>query len=283
MRQLRLAILVSCFFLSPWQSAFAQQEDDEKILSTADEVASDLATIPCSHNERRGAVEALFKKMASDASVVVQTVAGAENVVVTRPGSSSEKIVVGAHYDFVDLGCGAVDNWSGIVVLAHIYRTVLRFPTNKTLVFVGFGNEEKGLLGSKGMASAIGESELPQYCAMINLDSFGLGLPTALTNLSSGSLGALAKEMAGGLKMPFEMTSVPGANSDSTSFLDRSIPAITLSGITPDWMSILHTIRDQGPAVKPASVYLGYRLGLSMLVQIDESPCTTYRGSNPVK
>src|SRR5688572_14714573 len=183
MRRLGVFAVILFFLFLPFaENAFARQAEAEaQLLTTAEEIAEDLSTIPCYHNLRRDAVEALFRKMrAEDVDITIQKVAGAENVIVTRPGKTSERIVVGAHYDFVDLGCGAVDNWTGIVALAHMYRTVARFPTEKTIVFVGFGNEEKGLLGSKGMVAAIAQDQLPQYCAMINLDSFGLAMPSAL-------------------------------------------------------------------------------------------------------
>jgi hypothetical protein len=269
--------------LLPLGAVFARQDDSEepRVLSTPQEVAADLATVPCDSNQRRAAVQALFGRMQAGAAgapeISIQKVEGAENVIVTRPGATAEKIVVGAHYDFVNKGCGAIDNWTGIVALAHLYRSVSRFPTEKTMIFVGFGNEEVGLLGSRGMVAAISQSELPQYCAMINLDSFGLGMPATLGNLSSEAMVGLAQEMAEVLQLPLEKMTVPVANSDSTSFMNRSIPAVTLSGINSDWMSILHSDQDQAATINPASVYLGYRLALSMLFRLDEAPCQTYR------
>src|SRR4030095_11892079 len=78
-----------------------------------------------------------------------------ENLVVIKKGESSEKIVLGAHYDKVSDGCGALDNWTGVVALSHLYRTLKDVPLKKTLVIVAFGKEERGLVGSRAMTNAI--------------------------------------------------------------------------------------------------------------------------------
>jgi hypothetical protein len=46
------------------------------------------------------------------------------NLLVKLAEQSDETIVIGAHYDFIDDGCVAIDNWSGIVAIAHAYRTI---------------------------------------------------------------------------------------------------------------------------------------------------------------
>jgi Zn-dependent M28 family amino/carboxypeptidase len=200
---------------------------------------------------------------------------------VTIQGVEPGKVVIGAHYDFTDLGCGAIDNWTGIVAMAHAYGSVHKLGTKKTTIFVAFGNEEKGLHGSKGMAQAIPKSEIPEYCAVINIDSFGLALPFAFKEVSSPKLTALVEDRAAGLKIPFNQVSIPDADADSSSFLVRNIPAVTLSGLTSGWGTILHTIRDQAKAVDSTSVYLGYRLALATWAMVDTSPCDAYNDEAP--
>src|SRR3712207_7015935 len=46
-----------------------------------------------------------------------------------------------------------------IVALSHLYRTLKDVPLKKTLVFVAFGKEEKGLVGSRAMTDAIGKEQ----------------------------------------------------------------------------------------------------------------------------
>ena len=234
--------------------------------------------MPCKNDERPGAVKALFEKMgAASADVLVEKLKGVENVVIRKPGASEEKIIIGAHYDKVAEGCGALDNWTGIVALAHIYRTLKDVPLQKTVIFVAFGKEEKGLLGSQAMASGIGKDQALQYCAMVNLDSLGLAPPQVMDNVSSKKLGALAEELAREMKMPFGHARIDNASTDSASFIGKKIPAVTIHAMTNDWPKLLHSSNDQASKVKPTSVYAGYRLALALVGRIDEAPCGDFR------
>ena len=112
---------------------------------------------------------------------------------------------------------------------------------------------------------------------MINIDSFGLATPFALDGSSSKKLTELAKSISNPMKIPFAKVQIVGADSDSTSFIRKQIPAITLAGLTRDWQSILHTPSDQKAKVNAESVYLGYRLALAMWKQLDDAECGAFR------
>jgi Iap family predicted aminopeptidase len=127
------------------------------------------------------------------------------------------------------------------------------------------------------MAEAIEKEQVPQYCAMINIDSFGLATPFVLVNISSAKLVELAADLAKQMQIPFAKVRIEGPNSDSSSFNARKIPAVTLSGLSNEWMSVIHTGNDQVKKVKPVSVYLGYRLALAMWSRIEEAPCEAFR------
>jgi hypothetical protein len=79
--------------------------------------------------------------------------------------------------------------------------------------------------------------------------------------------------MAGVLAIPFYKASIGGADTDSTSFRRKGIPAVTLSGLSNKWESIIHTNNDQVKAVMPGSVYRGYRLASAIWNRIDQAPC----------
>jgi Zn-dependent M28 family amino/carboxypeptidase len=258
---------------------YAQQASDDPI-STQTQVQESFAPVPCKEKERLPAVRALFEKMgAAPGDIAVEKYRGADNLVVTMKGAGPGKIVIGAHYDFIDDGCGAIDNWTGIVAMAHVYRTVRQFGIHKTILFVAFGNEEKGLFGSRGMVKAIAKEDLPNYCAMINIDSFGMALPFVLRNISSNKLMALVEERAAVLKVPVNKVTILNAGSDSEAFLERGIPAVTLSGLGLEWEAVLHSKKDQVAAVNHTSVYLGYRLALATWASVDAAPCGTYSES----
>jgi len=211
--------------------------------------------------------------------IAVEKVKGIENVVIRKAAAngSTEKIVVGAHYDKTPNGCGAIDNWTGVVTVAHIYRAVKDLPLKKNIVFVAFGQEEKGLLGSSAMAGAIKKEEVAEYCAMINIDSLGLGRPQVADNMSTKKLIDLTESLAEQMKAPFEHGQLAGGDSDSTSFKRKMIPALTIHALISGWPKILHSNNDQPSKVDHDSVYLGYRLALSLLIRIDEAECQSFR------
>ena len=170
------------------------------------------------------------------------------NVVGVLPGSdpkTTEAIVLGAHYDHVGLGGrlsvaperagevhnGADDNASGTAAIIEIARAAAadrgRFP--RTLVFVAFAAEERGLLGS---ARYVEDPSVPvaDTVAMLNLDMVGRarggvdvsGLETV--RALEPDLEAAASAIGGVLKVRRQG---PGAGrSDDASFLARGIPAI---------------------------------------------------------
>ena len=215
---------------------------------------------------------------ADDASITVEKIKDVENIVIRKPGASSETIFIGAHYDFTGPGsCGAIDNWTGIVTIAQIYRTIKDMPCHKTIVFVGFGKEEKGMVGSKAMVKQFKKDEIKQYCAMINVDSLGLSNPQVMSNISDKKLRNLAKEEAEKLNIPFQFVNVANASSDSASFSAKKIPALTIASLPAEWSEVFHSKHDQANRIKIENVYLGYKLALSLLLHLDQQECGANR------
>jgi Peptidase family M28 len=251
-------------------------------ISTPEEIKAEFDAVPCGKNsERRLAVKALFEKMgAKPEDVMIEKRGGTENVVLRKPGAgdSPEKIVVGAHFDKAGGGsCGAVDNWTGIVAVAHLYRSLKDVGLKKEVIFVGFDREEEGLVGSSAMAGAIKKEAREQYCAMINIDSLGLGIPQTLDNVSSKPLIEFTLNLAREMNVPFAHVRVDGASSDSASFISNKIPAVTLHSLTDEWSKILHTRNDQAAKINHESVYLSYRVVLSLLVRVQDMDCQAFR------
>ena len=62
------------------------------------------------------------------------------NVICTLKGSVPDEgaIVVGGHFDLVEVGTGAVDDWSGAVLLPSLYQTLTAQPHRHDFVFVAF-------------------------------------------------------------------------------------------------------------------------------------------------
>jgi Iap family predicted aminopeptidase len=275
-------LLLLCSFLVFSSSAFTQGTDEalSPRISTREEIKSEFDSVPCKNGDRLKSVKALFEKMgAKPEEIAVEKVKGVENVVIRKASTngSTEKIVIGAHYDKTPDGCGAIDNWTGIVALSHIYRAVKDLPLKKNIIFVAFGEEEKGLIGSSGMTGAIKKEQVAEYCAMINIDSLGLGMTQVADNMSNKKLVDFAENLAKEMKTPFAHGLVAGGNSDSTSFNRKKIPALTIHAMTNDWPKILHSSKDIPSKINQESVYLGYRLALALLVRIDEADCQAFR------
>jgi hypothetical protein len=247
-------------------------------LSTPEDIQKDFAAVPCEDKDRQAAVRALLVAAgASPAAITLDAYDNVENLVLVKPGASAERIVIGAHYDKVPEGCGAIDNWTGQVAMAHLYRTLRDIPLQKTLVFVAFGREEKGLIGSRAMTRGIDEAQALTYCAMVNIDSLGVAPPQVADNMSSKKLARFAGDLAKEMEIPFAHASIGRANSDSSAFVAKRIPAVTIHGLPNDWSTLLHSKHDQPEKVNHASVYLGYRLALGMVLRLDQAACNAYR------
>jgi Zn-dependent M28 family amino/carboxypeptidase len=256
---------------------FGQQTNSP--VSTEEAVTASVKLVPCKKEERLEAVKKLFSQMgAKDEDITIEKFNKDKisNVVVKKKGKTEEIIVVGAHYDKVDDGCGAVDNWTGIAVIAHLFKTLSQIETQKSYIFVAFDQEEKGLIGSDEMAKAIPKENRPKYCAMVNFDSFGFAAPIALQNASSSKMLSLAKKIAEENKFKFFDVSLD-ADADSSSFKSRDIPAVTFSGLDNNWRNILHSANDKLEKINMKSVYLSYRFGLMYISKLDSAGCQEYK------
>ena len=246
--------------------------------STPEQIEAEFRSVPCRNEERLDATESLFAKMeVSPSQISPEKFNQVENLVIRKEGASKEVIVIGAHYDKAPAGCGALDNWTGIVTLAHLYKSLKHVPLKKTVLFVAFGKEEKGLIGSRAMAASIPQDQVGLYCAMINVDSLGLVVPQVDDSVSSATLEVLAADLAREMKIPFGHAPIENAEADSSPFLRKKIPAVTIHGMPNEWATILHSQKDQPSKVNPLNVYLGYRLALAMVIRLDGSPCDAYK------
>lgn len=269
-----LTILFCLLFVYPvvgWgQVAFSSKE----------EVEASVKSVPCPQNERLAGVRRLFKEAgATDEEIQIEKFDKDKisNLVVKKKGTTDETVVIGAHYDRTNLGCGVVDNWTGVAIVSHIYKTLKPLVTNKSYVFVAFDREEEGLKGSREMAKKMEKPVVDQTCAMVNFDSFGMAAPMALKNASSPKLIKLATDLANESKFKFIAVDIEGASTDSASFRERKIPSISISGLAGNWQEILHTSNDKTGKVNMDSVYMGYRYGLVYLAKLDALPCQNHR------
>jgi hypothetical protein len=174
------------------------------------------------------------------------------------PARRGECVLVGAHHDHLGRGedatlapdavgtihPGADDDASGVAaVLAAARAAAAEGPARRTLVFVAFGAEELGLLGSAELAS-----HPPPGCAveamqlMVNLDVVGrprAGRVYVDGMASAKGLEALVRAATEG-PPPLPLDVVAGnagaTPSDHASFLAKGVPALFLfDGASPDY------------------------------------------------
>ena len=175
-------------------------------------------------------------------------------------------IVIGAHYDHIGHGGrssrqsgapgagegnggaihnGADDNASGVAGLLSLarYFAANREGLRRRLVFIAFGAEEKGLLGSSYyVKNPI--IPLSETVAMINMDMIGRLRGDKLTILGIGSSTGwrrIVDEANAGVGLKLIINESGFAPSDQSAFLSKRIPSVQFfTGLHPDY----HTPQD---------------------------------------
>ncbi len=99
------------------------------------------------------------------------------------PKLKNEFVIIGAHYDHIgrikavngdDIGNGANDNASGSTAVTELIKYFGKNKVNKrSLLFVFFSAEEKGLLGSKHLAKKLHDEKMDLYF-MFNFEMIGV-------------------------------------------------------------------------------------------------------------
>jgi hypothetical protein len=164
------------------------------------------------------------------------------NVVAVMPGwyEPGVSVVVGGHYDSISQysqsAPGADDNASGTALMLEAARVLAGRRFERTLVFVAFGGEELGLLGSEAWAAAAA-ARGDRITAMINADMVGYVAPgdaldlDVITDTASGWLRDLAFHAGATYvaDLPVIEGALPGgATSDHASFWAHGYPALQL-------------------------------------------------------
>jgi len=184
----------------------------------------------------------LGRRIAATIRTSVRDVTAA-NVAAMIPGRDparrDEVVAFTAHYDHLGIGApgpdgdsiynGFSDNAAGTAMLLAIAEALRDAPPARSVLFLFFTGEEKGLLGSSYYASAPLVS-LERTAAVINLDAGAPPAPPTSWRLAGGSastLGDLAARVAaenGWTARPSDAS----PNSDHWPFLSRGVPAVFL-------------------------------------------------------
>jgi len=178
------------------------------------------------------------------------------NVIGVVPGLdpklAHEAVVIGAHYDGLGIGGagsldpvpgeihnGADDNASGVAALLELAQ-FFAYPTNRpprSLVFIAFGAEEEGMLGS---ANYVARPVVPleNSVAMINLDMIGR-LEDELIVYGVGSSAEwlkLIEQANANVGLNLKLMSEGYGPSDHAAFYLRQVPVLAMfTGVHDDY------------------------------------------------
>ena len=176
------------------------------------------------------------------------------NVVATIKGTEKpeEIITFSAHFDSVMYSPGAWDNGTGSVTIMEIMHHFLKNPAKRTLQFVWCGSEEIGLCGSRAFTEQHKE-ELSKHLFNINVDMTGvlLGYDTAVCSCEHSVANYI--DFIGKLEGYPISTKVEMYPSDSSSFVQAGIPAVTFARLAPKGGMEIHCRRDTMEFLDPTA------------------------------
>ncbi len=220
------------------------------------------------------------------------------NVYGSIPGRSGKYIVIGAHYDHLGMGGpgsgsrrpdtlaihnGADDNASGV---AGMLAMAKYFSKAKQLehgvIFVAFGAEEKGIVGSKHFVENLGDVKLSggksvtagDLVAMVNFDMIGNLRGSAITLGGTGTAREMDAIIASAEKLNGNALKVTRSEqghgpSDHSAFYAKNIPVFYLTtGGTEDY----HTPDDDAHKLNYAGIDSVVTFATLLVEQVQKYP-----------
>ena len=182
------------------------------------------------------------------------------NIIAVLPGKDKrlkhEYIVVGSHYDHLGMGGkdsgsrrpdtvavhpGADDNASGDAVVLELAKYFKKARSPRSIIFVFFGAEEQGLIGSKNYLEWMKKDDawrinLPAdksgIVAMVNLDMVGRMRDNALSVSGTGTSSefkTIVEQVAEQTHLNVSCTPDGYGPSDHASFVAVDIPVLFLT------------------------------------------------------
>ncbi len=203
--------------------------------------------------------------------------------------ATDEVVVIGAHHDHIGRGGpgslarspeekkeihnGADDNASGVAGVLEIaeYLAARRGELRRSVLFLTFTGEERGLLGSMRFVEAP-TLPLSRIAAMVNLDMIGRleGRRIFVGGVgTSAGFRALVETCAKEGAVEVALGDGGRAPSDNTSFYSKRIPVLWLfTGMHPDY----HRPGDDAEKVDPAGMERAARLAARLVEELARAP-----------
>ena len=211
-----------------------------------------------------------------------------KNVVAVLEGEgplAEEVLVIGAHYDHVGrreqgsgeadqdlINNGADDNASGVAAMIEVARTMAQRPQKprRTVVFIAFAAEERGLLGS-GHYVANPLFPVDKTVAMLNMDMVGRLRDEKLTIFGSGTASGFSELLTElNEQHGFNLTQNPSGfgPSDHAAFYGKEVPVMHFfTGVHKD----LHKPSDEFDKLNVAGMRRVTAMVTEIAVELAES------------
>ncbi len=221
------------------------------------------------NNNRKAAIERILKSIGVDYKIVGDST---KNIVVSL-NTTSQRLVIGAHYDAFYYG--ANDNGAACVILLNLINELKN--TNQSIDFVFFDQEEAGGVGSREYINLVGNDHIK---GMINLDMCGMGSNILLTynkidkeTFSFNCMEAIINDSHVTVlsQLPF---------GDYDNFVNNGIPSIFIinstdndvawfqgkSGVFPDFARTMHTPKDTADTFNDKGMIMIYEFLKNKLI-----------------
>ncbi len=198
-----------------------------------------LAASPRATVSQRNSTRAYLSSQLTAIGLTPMTVAyeSGANVVAELPATVATNawLVVGAHFDSVDISPGANDNATGVAVVLATARALSGVSCrDKNVAFVFFDQEEVGLIGS-GVYAAAARTGGMNIVAAHTIDQAGWDMDDDLRfEIERPSTGLLAKYQAAAAAVGAQVVSTQTSSTDHESFRSQGFPA---AGVTEEYVS----------------------------------------------
>ena len=211
-----------------------------------------------------------------------------DNVIGIIPGTDAalkkEAIVIGAHYDHLGHGGagsfpgnhgkihpGADDNASGTAGMMALARYFAKHPVKRTLIFIAFAGEERGLLGSAHYVRHPSFA-IKQTVAMLNYDMIGRMRNNKFVIQGAGTSPRflpMLKKLVRTSRFNIRLGASGYGPSDHTSFYSKKIPVLFMfTGAHTDY----HRPSDTFDRLNIKGIHSIVKLSLGVIKELAANP-----------
>ena len=216
----------------------------------------------------------------------------------TDPEKRNEWIVIGAHHDHLGMGGpgnssrmpdtiavhnGADDNASGVSAVIELasYFSSKNITSSRSLLFVTFGAEEKGLIGSKYF---VNNCPVPteDILSMVNIDMIGRMSPDSVLQVGGVGTSAEAKDLLEDINKSYNLkltlSEAGYGPSDHASFYTKDIPVFFFStGAHQDY----HTPFDDIDSLNIDGLRISVDFISELIATLDKVDSLAYQEAGP--